>query len=162
MGSITEHTTSNSSLCLPRVHISRINSLWPADAIQQHGSLSTLAQVGACYLPAPDWTHVDISSMWVVVFTWGQFHRVCSRYQSIKQIRAREGYFGLQINTKITLEWAQKQFVMRVHTLFYSLHNIMTINMTIKTTIFTHWPRASLAGFTFCWWHHNRLLMTSQ
>ena len=30
----------------------------------------------------------------------------------------------MEINTKITLEWAQKQFVTRIHTLFYSLHNI--------------------------------------
>ena len=34
--------------------------------------------------------------------------------------------------------------------------------MTTKTTIFTHRPRVSLALFTFCWWHHNRLLMASQ
>ena len=34
--------------------------------------------------------------------------------------------------------------------------------MTIKTTIFTHWPRASLARFTFCWWRCSRSLMTSQ
>ena len=30
------------------------------------------------------------------------------------------------------------------------------------TTIFTHRPRVSLTQFSFCWWHHNRLLMTSQ
>ena len=44
--------------------------------------------------------------------------------------RSREGYFGVyfpsceamrEINTKITLEWAQKQFVTRVHTSFYFL-----------------------------------------
>ena len=29
-----------------------------------------------------------------------------------------------EINTKITLEWAHKQFVTRVHTLFYFLHDI--------------------------------------
>ena len=34
--------------------------------------------------------------------------------------------------------------------------------MTIKTIIFTHRSRVSLARFTFCWWRHNRLLMTSQ
>ena len=27
---------------------------------------------------------------------------------------------------------------------------------------FTHRPRVSLAGFSFCWWRYNRLLMTSQ
>ena len=34
--------------------------------------------------------------------------------------------------------------------------------MKIKTTIFTHRPRVSLARFSFCWWRHNQLLMTSQ
>ena len=29
-------------------------------------------------------------------------------------------------------------------------------------TVFTHPPRVSLARFTFCWWRHNRLLMTAQ
>ena len=28
--------------------------------------------------------------------------------------------------------------------------------------IFTHWPRVSLASFTFSRWHHNQLLMTLQ
>ena len=28
--------------------------------------------------------------------------------------------------------------------------------------IFTHHPRVSLDPFTFCWWRHNRLAMTSQ
>ena len=32
----------------------------------------------------------------------------------------------------------------------------------IKTTIFTHRPRVSLARFSFCWWRHNRFLVTSQ
>ena len=48
-------------------------------------------------------------------------------------LRSQEGYFGIyfpsyeaarKINTEITLEWAQKQFVTRVHTLFYFLHGI--------------------------------------
>ena len=34
--------------------------------------------------------------------------------------------------------------------------------MTLNTRIFTHRPRVSLARFTFCWWRHNRLAMTSQ
>ena len=47
--------------------------------------------------------------------------------------RSREGYFGVyfpsceaarEISTKITLELMQKQFVMRVHTLFYFLRDI--------------------------------------
>ena len=34
--------------------------------------------------------------------------------------------------------------------------------MTITMTIFIHHPHVSLVCFLFCWWHHNRLLMTSQ
>ena len=79
----------------------------------------------------------------------------------------REGYFGVyfpncaatrELNTKLTLEWAHKQFVTKVPSLFYISHDIMTI----KTTIFTECPLVSLTPFTFCWWRHNRLLMTSQ
>ena len=86
-------------------------------------------------------------------------------------MRSRECYFGVyfprccatrEINTKITLEWAHKQFVTRVHTLFYFLHDITNPSMTLKTRIFTHHPRVSLVRFTFCWWRHNRLATTSQ
>ena len=47
--------------------------------------------------------------------------------------RSREGYFCIyfpsreatrEINTNITLEWAQKQFVTTVDTLSYFLHDI--------------------------------------
>ena len=78
--------------------------------------------------------------------------------------RSREGYFGVyfpsceatrEINTKITHEWAQKQFVTRVHTLSYFSHNITNPWMTIKMKIFTHRPRVSLIWFSFCWWRHN-------
>ena len=34
--------------------------------------------------------------------------------------------------------------------------------MTIKMTSFTHHPCVSHARFSFCWWRHNQLLMTSQ
>ena len=63
---------------------------------------------------------------------------------------------------KITLEWAHKQFVTRVHTLFYFLHDTTNPWMTLTTRIFTHHPRVSLARLTFCWWRHNRLAMTWQ
>ena len=85
--------------------------------------------------------------------------------------RSREGYFGVYfpsceatrgINTKITLEWAQKRFVTRVHTLFYFLHDKTNPYMTIRTTSFTYRPRVSLTRFSFCWLCHNLLLMTSQ
>ena len=32
----------------------------------------------------------------------------------------------------------------------------------IKTTIFTHRPCIALSQFSFCWWRHKQLLMTSQ
>ena len=44
--------------------------------------------------------------------------------------------------------------------LFLRRHN-KSINDD-KSTIFTHSPRVSFVWFLFCWWHHNRLLMTSQ
>ena len=86
---------------------------------------------------------------------------------------SREGYLGVYFpsckatrekNTTITLEWAQKQFITRVHALFYFLHDTTNPQMTTKTMIFTHRPHLglSLARFWFCWWHHNGLLMTSQ
>ena len=59
-------------------------------------------------------------------------------------------------NTKITV------LVTRVHTLFYFLHDRTNPKMTIKTMIFTHHPGVSLARFSFWWWRHKRLLMTSQ
>ena len=65
-------------------------------------------------------------------------------------------------HSRKALEWAQKQFGTRVHTLFYFLHDVTNPQMTIKITIFSHRPHVSLARFSFCWWHHNRLLMTSQ
>ena len=49
---------------------------------------------------------------------------------------SQEGYFGVyflsceakrEINTKITFEWVQKQFVMRVHTLFHFLQDITNL-----------------------------------
>ena len=67
----------------------------------------------------------------------------------------------MEINTKITLEWAHKQFVTRGHTLFYYLHVITIPWITTKATIFTYRSSVSLAWFTFRWWRHNWLLMTS-
>ena len=73
---------------------------------------------------------------------------------------SREGYFGVyfpscaatrEINTKITLEWAHKQFVTRVHTLFYFLHDITYPKMTLKTRIFTH-HRGWVGLWGFLWW----------
>ena len=73
-------------------------------------------------------------------FIHGDIHgRTCKKYRIMYYsrgelfMRSREGYFGVyfpscvatrEINTKITLEWAHKQFVTRVHTLFYFLHDI--------------------------------------
>ena len=86
-------------------------------------------------------------------------------------MRSREGYFGVyfpscaatrEINTKITLEWVHKQFVTRVHTLFYFLHNMTNPWMTLKRGSSHIIPVMCLTRFTLCWWRHNRLAMTSQ
>ena len=45
-------------------------------------------------------------------------------------------------------------------TFFLTWHN-ESINDD-KTTIFTHRPCVSHTRFSFCWWCHNRMLMTSQ
>ena len=84
---------------------------------------------------------------------------------------SREGYFDVyfpscaamrEINNNITLKWAHKQFVMTVNALFNFSHDITNPLMALKMVNFTHHPLVSLARFTFCWWHHNRLLMMSQ
>ena len=50
--------------------------------------------------------------------------------------RSREGYLGVyfpsceatkEINSKITFKWAQRQFVTKVHTLFYFVHYITNL-----------------------------------
>ena len=81
-------------------------------------------------------------------------------------MRSREGYFDVyfpswaatrEMNTKITIEWAHKQFFTRVYTLFNFAHDVRNPQMTIR-----HRFCVSLDRLTFCWWRHNRLLMTSQ
>ena len=49
----------------PENVVSQLNSLWPSDAIWQHKTGSTLAQVMACCLMAPaiTWTIIDLSSV---------------------------------------------------------------------------------------------------
>ena len=94
--------------------------------------------------------------------------------------RSREGYFGVyfpsceatrEINTQITLEGNKYPKNTRVsaetvrHESTYIILFLTRYNESIneyKTTSFTHRPRVSLARFSFCWWRHNRLLMTSQ
>ena len=61
----------------------------------------------------------------------------------------------------MTLERAHKHLDTRVHTLVYFSRDKTNPQMTIKTAIFTHRPRVSLARFTLGWWCHNRLLWTS-
>ena len=62
--------------------------------------------------------------------------------------RSREGYFGVyfpsceargEINTKITFEWALKQFVTRVHTLFF-IRLIESINEDKNDDLYTSFP----------------------
>ena len=86
-------------------------------------------------------------------------------------MRSREGYFGVyfpscaatkEINTKITLEWAHKQFVTRVHTLFYFLHDITNPWMALKQgsshiiPVFHSLALRSAGDVTIDWrWRHN-------
>ena len=64
-------------------------------------------------------------------------------------------------HTKITLGWAHSHFTTRVHTLFYFLHDITTIDDNKNDDLQTS-TRVSLIRLTLCWWRHSRLLMTSQ
>ena len=83
--------------------------------------------------------------------------------------RSREGNFGVcfpscettrEINTKITLEWAQKQFVMRVHISFLTRHK-QSIDDNKNDDPSTSSPCLTHSVFV-CWWRPNRFLMTSQ
>ena len=67
-----------------------------------------------------------------------------------------------EIDIKITLERAQKQFVTRVHTLFilHTQHNV-SINDDNSDDLCTSSPCLTHSN-SFCWWRHNRLPMTSQ
>ena len=70
-------------------------------------------------------------------------------------LHSREGYFGVYLNTKIALEWAQKQLVTRVYTLFYFLHDITNAEIMIKNDdLYTSPPCLTHSVFV--------LLMTSQ
>ena len=69
-------------------------------------------------------------------------------------MRAGESYFGVyfpsfeatrEINTEITLRWAHKQFLTRVHTLFISTWYNESINDG-EMTIFTHGPVSRTLG----------------
>ena len=70
------------------------------------------------------------------------------------------------INTKITLSWVHKQFVMALHTLFYFLHNMMIPKMMkdhfyISTSYLTCsvyiLVMTSQLILQCWWWHHNWL-----
>ena len=64
-----------------------------------------------------------------------------------------------EINTTITLEWAQKQFVMRAQALFYFLHNIITPYITkdnLHIDSVSCSPCCSADDVTInSWWCHN-------
>ena len=63
-----------------------------------------------------------------------------------------------QNNTRVSAETVRRKSTYIV--LFLTRHN-ESINND-KPTIFTHCSRVSLTRFSFCWWRHNRSLMTSQ
>ena len=73
------------------------------------------------------------------------------------ELRSNEGN-KYQNNTRVSAETVRHESTYII--LFLTRHKV-SINDD-KTTIVTHRPHASLAGFSFCWWRHNRLLMTSQ
>ena len=60
-------------------------SLWPSDAIWWHRSGSTLAQIRASCIDSTKPLPESYQSS-PVVFTWGQFHWKCLRYQSSKYV----------------------------------------------------------------------------
>ena len=81
---------------------------------------------------------------------------MCSRNELF--LRLLECYFGVyfprcfttrEINTKITLSWALKQFVTRVHTLFYIYPPIMVVAQTTITS-------RQIASY---WWNDNGVLL---
>ena len=89
---------------------------------------------------------------------WGDLMRsLCAQQRVILGV-----YPGVtrEIKTQITFEWAHKQFVTREHILYYFWYK-ESIN-DYKMTIFAHQPHVSVVQFTFCWWRHYKLLMTSQ
>ena len=73
------------------------------------------------------------------------------------ELRSNEGNKH-QHNTRVSTETVRHESIYII--LFLTRHN--ESQMTIKTTILTCRPRVSLARFSFCWWRHSRLLMTSQ
>ena len=73
------------------------------------------------------------------------------------ELRSNEGN-KYQNNTRVSAETVRHESTYII--LFLTRHN-ESINEYI-TTSFTHRPRVSLARFSFCWWRHNRLFMTSQ
>ena len=87
----------------------------------------------------------------VSVLTWWLF------WCLFPELRSNEGN-KYQNNTRVSTETVRHEST--YITLFLTRHN-ESINDD-ATTIFTHRPRVSLARSLFCWWRHNRLLMTSQ
>ena len=81
--------------------------------------------------------------------------------------RSREGYDGVywwsnkgnihQNNTRVSAEAVRHESTYIIS--FLAWHN-QSIHDDNRRSL--HRPRVSLARFSSCWWHHNRLLMTSQ
>ena len=98
--------------------------------------------------------------------------------------------FGWKVNRKLCINWSGVPFCAASKMLFWPLFPVLRNNIetafecvyTVRrdsthviafltgdsvpihddgNTILTYQARVSLARITFCWWHHNRLLMTS-
>ena len=62
-------------------------------------------------------------------------------------------------NTRVSAETVRHESTYII--LFLKRHN-ESKNDDKNYDLYTHHPRVSLTRFSFCWWCHNRLLMTSQ
>ena len=81
---------------------------------------------------------VTLTIIQSVLFIWWEYS-VCTRVQTVHALpRALFDVYSpccaatREINTNITLEWARKQFVTRVFSLFHFLHGTMNQYMTMK------------------------------
>ena len=70
------------------------------------------------------------------------------------KLRSNEGN---KHHTRVSIETVRHESTYII--LFLTRHNEPISDD--KTLIFTHRPRVSLARFSFCWWRHHRLPMTS-
>ena len=74
--------------------------------------------------------------------------------------RSIEGYFAVHFPEEINTKNYTRMSVETV--LHESTYFILFLTRHNENDDFTHRPRVSLGRFSFCWWRHNRLLITLQ